>query len=52
MVFKFVLIAELLHWKKTNIQSREKTALAEIPNHISHLTQVALDQIISKVVHI
>lgn len=30
----------------------EKTALLEIPYHISHLTHMALDHIISKVVHI
>lgn len=31
---------------------KQKIALAEIPNYILHLTHLALDQMISRVIHI
>lgn len=57
-VFKLVSMKEPLHWKKPYPedwyakQIKRKTALVEIPYHMSHLTIPESDQVISEVVHI
>lgn len=48
-VFKLVLIKEPLPWRliyKTN-EEEKKPAVVKIPYHISHLTILELDQVIS-----